>query len=110
MPFSHIFLHFPFLSDPSSVRLAGPDEGLNFLELHSYTKLQIKHFLRNAVFWDVTQCGALILVTRMMQALRSSETSFLTRATHRNIPEDDILHSHRRENLKSYTALTGWIL
>jgi hypothetical protein len=26
----------------------------------------------------------------------------LTRATRRNIPEDDILHSHRRENLKSY--------
>jgi hypothetical protein len=24
------------------------------------------------------------------------------------IPEDGILHSHRRENLKSYTALTGW--
>jgi hypothetical protein len=23
------------------------------------------------------------------------------------IPGDDILHSHRRENLKSYTALTG---
>jgi hypothetical protein len=23
------------------------------------------------------------------------------------IQEDDILHSHRRENLKSYTALTG---
>jgi hypothetical protein len=26
----------------------------------------------------------------------------LTRATRRNIPEDTILHSHRRENLKSY--------
>jgi hypothetical protein len=26
------------------------------------------------------------------------------------IPEDDILHSHRRENLKSYVALTGWAL
>jgi hypothetical protein len=24
------------------------------------------------------------------------------------IPEDDILHSHRRENFKSYIALTGW--
>jgi hypothetical protein len=24
------------------------------------------------------------------------------------IPENDILHSHRRENLKSYIALTGW--
>jgi hypothetical protein len=26
------------------------------------------------------------------------------------IAEDGILHSHRRENLKSYIALTGWTL
>jgi hypothetical protein len=26
------------------------------------------------------------------------------------IPEDVILHGHRRENLKSYIALTGWAL
>jgi hypothetical protein len=26
------------------------------------------------------------------------------------IPEDDILLSHRRENLKSYTELTGWAM
>jgi hypothetical protein len=32
----------------------------------------------------------------------SSETSGLTKATRRNISEDAILHSHGRENLKSY--------
>jgi hypothetical protein len=52
--------------------------------------------------------SSLILVTLMMQAIRSSETSVLTRATQLHIPEDDITHSHRRENLKSYFALTGW--
>jgi hypothetical protein len=46
----------------------------------------------------------------MMEALSSSETSVLTRATRHNIPEDGILHSHRRESLKSYIALTGWTL
>jgi hypothetical protein len=51
-----------------------------------------------------------ILVILLMEAVRSSEKSVLTTATRRNIPEDGTLYSHRRENFKSYTALTGWAL
>jgi hypothetical protein len=44
----------------------------------------------------------------MMEAVRSSEMSVVTRATQRHILEDGIFHSHRRENHKPYIALTGW--
>jgi hypothetical protein len=42
-----------------------------------------------------------ILVTLMMETQRSSETSGLATSTQRYIPEDGILHSHRRGNTKS---------
>jgi hypothetical protein len=39
------------------------------------------------------------LLFRMLYAVRPSA-----------VAEEDILHSHRRENLKSYVALTDWTL
>jgi hypothetical protein len=58
-----------------------------------------------------------ILVILIMYVLISSETSVLTIATWRNIPEDGTPQSLCRENLKSYifclvypSALLSWIL
>jgi hypothetical protein len=45
--------------------------------------------------------GSLILFILMTEAICSSETLVLTRATQLHIPEDGILHSNRCENLKS---------
>jgi hypothetical protein len=52
---------------------------------------------------------SLILVTLIMTII-SSETDVHTRVTRRNIPEDCSFHSHRREDIKSYIALTDWVL
>jgi hypothetical protein len=43
-----------------------------------------------------------ILVSLVMEAIPFSETPVPTRATRRHIPEDGILHSHRRKILESY--------
>jgi hypothetical protein len=49
--------------------------------------------------------SSLIPSTLMMDRIRSSETSILTRVTRRHISEDGILYIHRRENLKSYKLI-----
>jgi hypothetical protein len=51
-----------------------------------------------------------IIVILMMEAIRSYETSVLTRATRRNTTQDTISQSQHRENLKSYITLTDLAL
>jgi hypothetical protein len=45
-----------------------------------------------------------------MQTICSSETSVeAQQITRRHIPEDDTLHNHRCENLKSYRDVLLWL-
>jgi hypothetical protein len=74
--------------------------------------------IKTTVFWDVAPCCLVEIYRRlevlvasvisaMMEAASSSETSVnFYQTTRRNIPEDH-LHTRRRENLKSHLPRFG---
>jgi hypothetical protein len=85
--------------------------GRSVLEpLYNYSEKQWKEILKEAqemlvsrLSWEwqwwreyVIDSRSPILVTLMMEVIRSFEKSILTRAIRRNIPEERVLHSHRR--------------
>jgi hypothetical protein len=101
------------------------------IALPVWSRAETTNAMKNAVFCDVTPCGSCkdrrrcvlrflvtanvvpsspFLVTLVMEVIRSSESSVLTKVTQRNILEDGILHSHCSDNLKCFVALTAWAL
>jgi hypothetical protein len=84
--------------------------------------------MKNIVVWDVTPCGysnslsslhasaanvvptSPILLTLIMEVIGIFEKSAYIRYTQCYVPDDGILDSHRRENLKFYIASTVWPL
>jgi hypothetical protein len=80
---------------------------------HTLPRLLLRRVLlcsmRRLLVTESVMPSSPILVILTMEAKCSSETSVLTRATRRYILEDGVLHSHRRENLKSYIELAGFV-
>jgi hypothetical protein len=85
--------------------------------IHPVNLIQL-HFIKNVVFLDVASCTSCVnrclqpsaqagssladFSTLKMEAIHSSKMSVHTRSIQCHIPGDGILHSQRRENLKSY--------
>jgi hypothetical protein len=59
-----------------------------------------------AVFWFVAPCSLAMIIALMMEAARTSETlENYYQTTRCYNPEDSNLHTHHRENLKSYLVM-----
>jgi hypothetical protein len=79
--------------EPATYRLVA--QCLNQLRYRVHRACIQELYLKNVVFWDVALCRS--YVNR-----RFGGTSVDARSAQPHIPEDDVLHSHRCESLKSY--------
>jgi hypothetical protein len=95
MPSSGMLCHVPLARNDS----CHPDDGGPKLEI------LLRSVCRLLVMANVVPSSP-ILVTLMMEALSSSKTLVLTRATWHNIPEDGILH-HVYLNVFAYPSEYG---
>jgi hypothetical protein len=59
--------------------------------------------MKTRVYWDTDSINRMI--TLMMEAVYTSETSVYSEATWRYIPEGSILHTRRRENQKFHIPI-----
>jgi hypothetical protein len=92
-------------SSASIIRVTRIGELGTTLAVTSNRSMILLRSVRRLLVTAIVVPSSPILVTLMKEALSYYETSVLTRATRRIIPEDAILHSHSSENLKSYKGI-----
>jgi hypothetical protein len=75
-----------------------------FVVMSSLSRTGLRHQRTRLPPTYLLVLAEIISSTLKMEAMSSSETSVVTQQpTRRHIPENDSLHNHRCENLKSYT-------
>jgi hypothetical protein len=88
----------------------------HFLQVRLEDHVSISLGMKSIIFWDMSPCSPLSFHRRLggtyrlhlqSQRNRFSKTR-KQRTTRRHIPEDDTLHYHRCENLKSYISLRNF--
>jgi hypothetical protein len=76
-----------------------------FVTLHQLKReIKLSLTVKNVVFWSVALCRC--CANRRFGGTYRLHLQDLHRSTQRHIPEDEFLHSHRSESLKSFISLT----
>jgi hypothetical protein len=64
----------------------------------------LQAYIKSTILWDITPCSLLKVNWSF-----GGTWGVFQRTTHRYIPEDNTLHDHRCENLKSYKAYINFV-